>query len=109
MKTISFLKKHLILAFALMMGVVAMSFAAKKEQPLKKATVYYYISNAMAEGDFRNPANWSTTDNLVPCGEPKQQLPCKITVEANSTLNDVLGTRSNASVLGISDGFKPYH
>jgi len=109
MKTISFVKKHLIWGIALMVGVVAMSFGMAKEQPVKKSTVYYYISNDASPGAFRNPANWSTVDNEVLCEGAEAELPCKVMVAENSSLNAVLGTKTNPQVLAISDGYKPFH
>jgi hypothetical protein len=61
----------------------------------------------MNPGSFRNVDNWSTTNNSVGCVSEVPELPCKITLPDNVSLGTVLGSKSNAEVLDISEGYKP--
>ena len=105
MKTLKFLRTHFLLAVALLTAGVTMSFKMADNNSL--ATTHYYVSEDMSEGAFQNTANWNTVNSDgVNCGT-LQIRPCKITVSTGSSLNSVLGSKTNIQVLGISEGFKP--
>lgn len=107
MKTVHFLKINFLVAAAMLIAGISMSFSEKKSNTEKAPVVHYYVSNDMSAGAFRNVANWSTTDNSVPCSEEQDVRPCKITVEDGSSLSTVLAGKSNPQVLAISEGYKP--
>ncbi|MCL8537672.1 hypothetical protein M9991_12435 [Chryseobacterium gallinarum] len=95
---------------ALIIAGTTMSFNAigangAKKAP-KAAVTYYYISDDMAEGAFKDPVHWNINNNSEPC-ESDGKRPCAITVPDGSSLSAVLGSRTNAQVLQISEGFKP--
>lgn len=106
MKIITFIKTNMMLAAAILTAGATMSFTMAE----KKAVVdveYHFIGDDMDPGSFRNPANWSTTNNSVACISEEPILPCKITLPENVSLGSVLGSKNNAEVLAISEGYKP--
>ena len=104
MKTITFLRRHFLVAIALLTAGVTMSF--KMAEKDRASTVHYYI-NDMSEGAFADTANWNTVnEDGVNCGIVEIR-PCKVTVAIGSTLSAKLGSKTNLEVLGISEGFKP--
>lgn len=111
MKTIHFLRTHILLFAAMLVAGVMMSFGTDSgpKKSDKAAVVHYYVSNDMSAGAFRTAANWSTTDNSVPCIEEEEEnvRPCKITVQDGTSLSTVLAGKSNPQVLAISEGYKP--
>lgn len=107
MKHLQFIRTHFLLAAALLIAGITMSFSGNKSDNKKAVTVHYYVSNDMSAGAFRNAANWSTTDNNVPCSEEENARPCKITVQDGTSLSSVLAGKSNPQVLAISEGYKP--
>ncbi len=116
MKTISFVKKHLILGTTLMVGVVAMSFKMSGEKmPEEKAssensvhTIYEYSSTDISEGAFANPGNWTVVNPEdapdCPASGPR---PCEMFVSQNETLSGKLAGKTNVQVLAIAESRKP--
>ncbi|HAV02047.1 MAG TPA: hypothetical protein DCW95_02425 [Chryseobacterium sp.] len=109
MKTLSFLKKHLIWGMALMIGAVAMSFnsSSKKADSVKetKSTTYYYNSNDTSANAFATVSHWNTA-NTEDCFQ-RGERPCSIEVPAGQSLNDMLAGKDNGEVLAIANGRKP--
>ncbi len=109
MKTISFVKKHLIWGMALMIGAVAMSFnsSSKKAEPVKetKSTTYYYNSNDTSANAFADISHW-TTANTEECDDDGKR-PCQIVVPQGQSLGSMLAGKSNSDVLAISVGRRP--
>ena len=106
MKTISFLRNHFLVAIALLTAGVTMSFTMAEKKAVTDVE-YHFIGDDMDPGSFRNLANWSTTNNSVACVSEEPILPCKITLPENVSLGNVLGSKNNAEVLAISEGYKP--
>jgi len=111
MKTISFVKKHLIWGMALMIGVVAMSFKMSGEKATSENrahTIYEYSSADISEGAFANPGNWIAVspENAPNCLEEGER-PCEMRVNQNETLSGKLSGKTNAQVLVISQSRKP--
>lgn len=101
MKTISFLKRHFLVAIALLTAGVTMSFKmAEKEKAVD--TVYYYNSNDLSEGSFATVSNWS--NSISPSCVSLGDRPCKMTVPTGSTLNAQIGGKTNTQVLAIHPG-----
>ncbi len=109
MKTISFLKKHLIWGMALMIGLVAMSFnsSSKKAEPVKetKSTTYYYNSTDVNPNAFAVVSHWSTSNSDM-C-ETDGERPCRIIVPEGQSLSNILAGKDNDGVLAVALGRKP--
>lgn len=99
----NFVKTNLVAIAALGIGIATMSFKTINER--KAATVYYYISNSTAEGQFHQTANWSVSNNSESC-QNSGARPCKITVPTGSTLSSELGNRTNEDILSSVSDFK---
>ena len=105
MKTISFLRNHFLVAIALLTAGVTMSFKMVEKE--KVGTIFYYDSNSMIPGAFSNVANWTTSNPNQECVSIRDERPCKITVQENSTLSSLLTGKNNSQVLDLSEGFQP--
>lgn len=101
MKTITFLRRHFLVAIALLTAGVTMSFKMAEKEKVDD-TAYFYISEDMNEGAFHDVDNWTTLiSGEVGCITSGER-PCRVNVPANSTLGDVLGSKNNEEVLDIS-------
>ena len=107
MKTIKHFKIASFVAGIFIAIIAIMSFnKTEKEEKAVVGTYYFYVSEEMSEGDFRNVSHWSTVNDATPCGGIVVR-PCKVLVPNGSSLSAVLGSKTNSQVLGISEGFKP--
>lgn len=97
MKTISFLKRHFLVAIALLTGGVTISFTMAEKKAT--ATEYYYNSNDLTEGAFATVGNWSSS--ISPSCLSSGKRPCKMTVPTGTVLTDQIGGKTNAQVLAI--------
>ncbi|AZI66610.1 hypothetical protein EIB71_02455 [Kaistella daneshvariae] len=105
MKTIQFLRTHFLLAAALVIAGITMSFTMTKSE--NSPTVYHYTSSSMAPGAFSTVGNWTVGDSNDGCLSSRDVRPCKIIVPEGSTLSSVLAGKNNSEVLDISEGYLP--
>lgn len=103
MKLNSFLKTHAVAIAAVVFAGGVMSF---KTMEKKAATTYYYNSSSTAPGAFATDGNWSTSNNLESCSEEGNR-PCRLIVQDNTTLHDMINGKINSAVLAISVDRKP--
>ena len=105
MKTIQFLKAHFLLATALVITGITMSFTITESE--NSPTVYHYSSSSMMPGAFSTVGNWTVGDPNEGCLSSRDVRPCKITVPEGSTLSSILAGKNNSQVLDISEGYLP--
>ncbi|AQX10254.1 MULTISPECIES: hypothetical protein [Elizabethkingia] len=103
MKLQQFLKSNAIAIVAAITIGTTMSF---KLAGSPEGQDFYYDNESLSEGAFQNANNWTTQNKSTEC-VIKGERPCKITVPEGSSLERIIGSKSNIQVLEISKGRKP--
>lgn len=91
MKT--FLKRHMIGLFALVLTVTTMSF-----KMTNNSTTWYYANESVADGAFATVGNWTQGTSPHSC-QDEGAKPCEIVTD---NIAAALSGRDNAAVLAIS-------
>lgn len=102
MKTISFFKRHFLVAIALLTAGVTMSFKMAEKDA---ATTYFYNSSDISANAFAEVSHWATT-NAESC-LTEGDRPCRIVVQDGQTLSSMLSGKNNDQVLAIAVQRKP--
>lgn len=103
MKLIQLLK---IGTAAIMMFMLIFAVQSFTKNHKAGVQTYFYISPGTGSGDFKNAANWDTSNSdNVSCGSGSER-PCKIEVPDNVSLQDFLDTKTDQEIYDMSDGHK---
>ena len=102
MKLNTFIKRNAMAIIAIIFAGSLMSFKVIEKE--FAGTYYYYISNT--DSGFNTTAKWDTANNNEACSMDGER-PCKVLVPEGKTILDVVGGKSDAIILGFSEGHKP--